>query len=304
MTPEDLEELLRGIKRVWKHPRGIHLAGGEPFLNFDLLLFAVSKTQELGLFLEYVETNGGWAIDEERGREQLRLLKEAGLERILISVSPFHAETIPLKVSLKAIEIAQSILGPENVIVYLPQFIDIISRFDREHPVKLSDYLKRFGRHQTGRIFFKGYGLISGGRAGILLGGLVEQHPLHHFAGQNCLQEIIFSRHAHFDPYRNYIPLFCGGLSLGRFDDLYHFVRNFDGEDRPLIKILLESGPYGLAKMAMNDYGFEPQEKGYVGKCHLCVEVRRHLVAQGANFPDLAPQAFYKHLLDRPPLCP
>ncbi len=304
MEPDFLDELLRGIKRVWKRPRGLHLAGGEPFLNFELLLLGVSRCRELGLPIEYVETNGGWAVDEARARERLVLLREAGLERLLISLSPFHAETIPLQVTLRAIALAREVLGEENIIVYLPHLEPIMAQLGKERPVCLSKYLQRFGPRETGRILFEGYGLIPGGRAGLLLGALLEGRPLSRFAGQNCLREIIFSRHAHFDPYGNYIPLFCGGLSLGRFRDLYRFVKELDVQTLPLARILVEEGPYGLAQMAMVDYGFEPAPEGYVGKCHLCVDVRRHLVARGADFQELAPKAFYEHLFDRPPLRP
>jgi hypothetical protein len=33
-------------------------------------------------------------------------------------------------------------------------------------------------------------------------------------------------------------------------------------------------------------YDYQPLEEGYVGKCHLCVDVRRWLVTQG-GFPEL-----------------
>jgi hypothetical protein len=34
---------------------------------------------------------------------------------------------------------------------------------------------------------------------------------------------------------------------------------------------------------------------GYAGKCHLCVDVRRHLVRRG-GFPELRPAAFYENI--------
>jgi len=35
----------------------------------------------------------------------------------------------------------------------------------------------------------------------------------------------------------------------------------------------------------------------YVSKCHLCLDIRRHLARTG-EFPELAPRAFYEHLED------
>ncbi|NPB09634.1 MAG: radical SAM protein [Thermodesulfobacteria bacterium] len=304
MDREQLEDLLLGISRTWENPRGLHLAGGEAFLNFDLLLFGVEKCRRLGLPIEYVETNAGWCVNEEVGREKFRLLKEAGLSSVLISVSPFHAETIPLKRTLTAIRLAEEIFGPANVIVYMSQFIELIARFDVERPVPLSRWIEAYGPEGAGRLFWQGYALIPGGRAGIELGDLAPQrHPAEAFKGHHCRREILLSRHCHFDPYENYIPLFCGGLSLGKIDrDLPGFVVRFRSEDLPLVNILVREGPYGLGRFAAENFGFRPNPRGYAGKCHLCVEVRRFLNEKG-EFPELTPRAFYENLRSHlPPL--
>ncbi len=302
MSKDTLEGLLKGIKETWVYPRGLHLAGGEAFLNFDLLLYGVEACRRLGLPIEYVETNAGWCVSPEVGREKFSLLKEAGLFRVLISVSPFHAETIPLKRTLWAIEAAQEIFGPGNVIVYMSQFIPLIREFGEEEPVPLSKWISRFGREKAGRLFWEGYALIPGGRAGIELGPLAPtRFRPEDFAGQTCAHEILASRHAHFDPYLHYIPLFCGGLSLGQFEDLPAFVNAFDYRKLPLVKLLVEGGPWALAEFARQHFGFVPRD-GYAGKCHLCVEVRAHLVKTGA-FEELAPKEFYENLRSHlPPL--
>ncbi len=297
MSREFLEDLLRGIRETWENPRGVHLAGGEAFLNFDLLLFGVETCSRLGLPIEYVETNAGWCLDMETGREKFRLLREAGLRNILISVSPFHAETIPLVRTEAAISAAREIFGPGNVIVYMEQFRGLIARFNRERPVPLKDWIEAYGPHQAGRLFWEGYALIPGGRAGIELGPLAPARlPWEAFKGENCLREICLSRHCHFDPEGNYIPLFCGGLSLGKVEDLPSFVRRFDASELPLVKILVEQGPYGLALYAQEEWGFAPDPKGYAGKCHLCVHVRKYLVDTGVDFPELRPREFYLNL--------
>ncbi len=297
MSKDQLEALLKGISKTWQNPRGLHLAGGEAFLNFPLLLYGVEKCQELGLPIEYVETNAGWCVSEEEGRQRFSLLKEAGLRRVLISVSPFHAETIPLKRTLAAIKIAEEVFGPGNVIVYISSFIELIARFSTEKPVPLSAWIKTYGREGAGRLFWQGYALIPGGRAGIELGPLAPQRfSPEAFRGETCLQEILLSRHGHFDPYGNYIPLFCGGLTLGEIgEDLPRFVAHFDYRKRPLTRILIEEGPYGLYLWAQKEFGFKPSQEGYAGKCHLCVEVRHFLVEQD-EFPELAPRAFYQNL--------
>ena len=302
MSKDFLENLLQSIGRTWVFPRGLHLAGGEAFLNFELLLFAVERCRALRLPIEYVETNAGWCLDYETGLEKFRLLREAGLFSVLISVSPFHAETIPLKRTLSAIKAAEEVFGPGNVVVYMRRFIPLIEKFGRERPVPLKRWLEAFGPREAGRLFWEGYALIPGGRAGVELGGLSpwRLRP-EDFAGETCAREILLSAHAHFDPYGNYIPLFCGGLSLGQFEDLPAFVRDFDYRKLTLVRLLVEGGPLALARFAAENFGFVPKE-GYAGKCHLCVEVRAHLAAR-EDFPELSPRAFYENLRSHlPPL--
>ncbi len=300
---EKLENLFRGMREASPHINGFHLAGGEAFLNFELLLFAAEKAISLGIPIEYVETNAGWCQEPEAGREKLLALKEVGLRSLLISVSPFHAETIPLKRTICAIRTAERIFGPSNIIVYMWQFIDLIKRFSEKEPVPLSRWIETFGEEAAGELFWEGYSLIPGGRAGIELGFLSpEKHPATYFSGKNCAYEILASQHVHFDPYGNYIPLFCGGLSLGAPEDLPAFLANFDYRKLPLVKILVEEGPFGLALFAKENFAYSFEGKLFSGKCHLCVDVRLHLSRLG-EFEELAPPLFYENLRSHlPPL--
>ncbi len=297
MSPDYLEDLLKSIPPEWVSPKGLHLAGGEAFLNFSLLLRAVELCNQQGLPLEYVETNGGWCTTAEEAEEKFSLLKEAGLSRVLISVSPFHAETIPLVRSEMVISAAQRVFGPENVIVYMDYFREIIARFDYIRPVPLRRWIEALGEEGAGRLFWEGYALIPGGRAGFRLGELSPyRKPWQAFAQETCAYEILQAQHAHIDPYGHYIPLFCGGLSLGRVESLPGFVSSFDLEKLPLVSLLVQQGPYGLGCYAQKEWGFVPNPKGYAGKCHLCVEVRKYLVDAEAPFSELAPREFYTYL--------
>ena len=80
---------------------------------------------------------------------------------------------------------------------------------------------------------------------------------------------------------------------MGDWHDLPQLRREFsEGRYPPLIEILLERGPYGLLGLARTYYGYQPLPDGYAGKCHLCVDVCRHLV-ETADFPELRPPGFY-----------
>jgi hypothetical protein len=222
-------------------------------------------------------------------------LRESGLAATLISCSPFHAEKIPPIRTMRAIDAALKVFGPNRTIVYLPNFIEIVQHFDVERPTPLSRYEEEFGKERAAQILWGGYGIIPGGRAGYRLGHLVPHYPVERFATDNCTMEILYAHHSHFDLYGNYISWFCGGLTIGDWHDLPGLLAGFQaGRYPPLIEMLIERGPYGLFKFAQAQYGYHALSDGYTGKCHLCVDVRRHLVGK-REFPELRPIDFYKY---------
>jgi hypothetical protein len=128
------------------------------------------------------------------------------------------------------------------------------------------------------------------------MGHLVEKHPAERFIYENCSMEILYAHHSHFDLYGNYISGFCGGLRIGSWREMHQLLEAFyAGSYPPLVKILIENGPFALFKYAADDYGYIPDEDGYVGKCHLCVDVRRYL-ADSDEFYELQPATFYSML--------
>jgi hypothetical protein len=302
MAPEMLRSALEAISTcsIWTQPPQVHLTGGEPFLHFDLLLEGARIAKGLGI-AAYVETSGAWCADESEAVERFAALRDAGLQAVLVSCSPFHAEHIPLARTLRAIRAAWEVFGPRRVTVYLPDFLDIVQRIGDalERPTPLARYEELFGLEEARRILWDGYGLISGGRAGYALGHLTSKHPPQVFGRMNCAAELLYAQHSHFDLYGHFIPAFCGGLAIGDWRDLEEIVDRFQAEGYPpLVRTLIERGPYGLCQVAEAQYGYRPLEAGYVGKCHLCVDVRRHLVETGetGDFAELRPREFYHHL--------
>jgi hypothetical protein len=292
MSPQTLREALQAT-RAWHHRFQIHLTGGEPFLNFPLLLEGVRLAVELRIPC-YVETNAGWCLREEDVADKFITLKEAGLNAILISCSPFHAEKIPPARTFLAIHKALEIFGPQGVIVYLPQSLEQVQLFDVERPTPIARYVKRFGLERAGRMLWDGYSIISGGRSGYALGHLTRRQPASAFRSQNCFLEIVHAHHSHFDLYGNYISWFCGGLTVGGWHSLPRILDDFRNRRfPPLVDILVHSGPFGLLEMAKAEYGYQELPQGYAGKCHLCVDVRRCLYQRG-QFAELRPGGFYE----------
>jgi len=271
MSLETLEEALQAT-RAWGHRFQIHLTGGEPFLNFPLLLEGVQLAAQLGI-PRYVETNAGWCLKEEDVVEKFVTLREAGLNAILISCSPFHAEKIPPVRTLLAITKALEIFGRQN-----------------------ERYVEKFGLERAGRMLWDGYSIIPAGRSGYRLGHLTQKRPALAFKGENCFMEILYAHHSHLDLYGNYISWFCGGLTIGDWHNLPRILDDFKARRfPPLIDILVRTGPFGLFEMGKEEYGYQELAEGYAGKCHLCVDVRKHLSERG-DFQELRPKEFYENI--------
>jgi hypothetical protein len=279
---------------VWPQKPQVHLTGGEPFLHFDLLLEGARIATELGIYT-YLETSGAWCRDRDEAGERFQALKSAGLQSVLISCSPFHAERIPPERMLRAAQAAIDVFGAHRVTVYQSQYLELLQKLGIEHPTPLSRYTDEFGRDGAYRLLWQGFGVISGGRSGYALGHLVNKQPAEAFA-ESCASTLLHARHSHFDLYGNYIPGFCGGIAAGDWQQLPQLLDDFQAERYPpLVEILIERGPWGLTELARAEYGYNPTVEGYAGKCHLCVDVRRHLAATG-EFDELRPQGFYEHI--------
>jgi len=291
MSTETLREVLEAVTLFPSAPQ-VHFTGGEPFLHFPLLLEGVRLASELGI-PRYVETSGSWCIDLSEAVERFRVLQEAGLQGVLISCSPFHAESIPPARTTRTLRAAVQVFGSDRVTLYLPEFLEVIQLFDTERGTPLSHYVERFGLEGARRILWQGYGIISGGRSGYELGHLAPRYPVETFADTDCAMDILYAHHSHLDLYGNFISGFCGGLAVGDWHELPQLSDDFRaGRYPPLIEILVERGPYGLCEMAQSRYGYQPLSDGYTGKCHLCVDVRRHLI-EIADFAELCPPGFY-----------
>lgn len=282
-----------GATLSWQHPVQVHITGGEPFLNFPLLRHAVETAHSLRIPC-YVETNAGWCVREELAEKRFRELEQAGLSAVLVSCSPFHAEKVPPARTRLAIAKAMEVFGPDRVMIYLPEWLEQVSRFGLDHPTPLEDYVASYGPGMAGRLFWEGYGLIAGGRSGYRLGQYASRKTAEAFSGTTCRTEILHASHSHFDLYGNFISGFCGGLSVGSWRALPQVIADFHaGHYPPLVKILIQGGPYMLYQFARQEYGYTAPPDGFAGKCHLCVDVRRFL-SRTEKFDELAPQKFYE----------
>jgi len=297
ISEEDAERILcqlsERIRGKYAYPGrigvnyGIHFTGGEPFLNFDLLLKVTEMAHRLEIPSTFVETNCFWWRDDETTRERLTQLKAAGLDGILISANPFIIEQVPFERTERAAQISDEVFNG-NAMIYQRLFYDQFRRLGLKGTLPLEEYIKKAGHS------LRYAELLPSGRLPYKLAHLYRKCPASHFFGESCSRELIRDWHIHIDNYCNYVPGYCGGISLGDARDLNAICQAIDVDELPVLKALLASIEelYELGR----EFGYEERE-GYISKCHLCLDIRRHLAKHG-QFRELEPRGFYEHLED------
>jgi len=269
---------------------GIHLAGGEPTLNWNRLLYAIRSARRAGISIDYLETNASWCDDDRTTRESFLRLREAGLDAVLISVSLFHNEFIPLRKTKTAVRAATDVFGGRGVIIWTPELLDRMDGEldeDRTYPLDESSRLLGLDASHGGLWRLHSY-LTPGGRAAEELADGLTTHPAESFEGDDCGRILENTTHFHIDPLGNLYTGHCPGISMATVDDLHPAI---DTSKNPVYCQLAEGGPVWLWRGLAPD--FEPDAKGYISKCHLCLEVRKHLRATG-RYNELRPDEYYR----------
>jgi hypothetical protein len=277
-------------RRAMSLNHGLHLTGGEPFLNYELLLKATEMAKELAIPSTFVETNCSWCIDDEVTRDKLQRLSDAGLSGILISVNPFYAEYVPFERTERCIRISGEVFG-RSVMVYQAAYYEWFVRAGIQGKLPLDDYLAMTeGERLADRVE-----LFLQGRAACQLRDFYPKYPAQRFFGERCQPPFLRNWHNHFDNYGNVIPGYCGGISLGSWENLDALVEEgIDLDTHPVLDYLIEEDVRGLLVFAQQ-YGYQAYGGGYLSKCDLCLDLRRFLSAQD-EFEELGPKEFYQYL--------
>jgi hypothetical protein len=269
---------------------GLHFSGGEPFLNFELLLKAVEISETLKIPSTFVETNCFWCKSDGHTRYRLGLLKQKGLKGILISVNPFYAEYVPFERTDRCTRISQEVFGA-NVMVYQMEYYRQFKRLGVTGRLSIDEYLKLSGEKSLS----ERVELFLMGRAADKLKGLYPGHRAKRFFHTPCLPDFLRSWHNHFDNYGNFMPGYCGGISLGSWFELDRLIKEgIDLQNRPVLKYLVKEDMQVLLDFAF-DKGYQELGDGYVSKCHLCLDIRKYLVSK-EDYDELQPVQFYEQL--------
>lgn len=274
--------------------KGLHFTGGEPFLNYELLLNAVKLANRLDIPATFVETNCFWCLNDEITKEKLEKLRDAGLHGILISSNPFITEFIPFERIKRCAEIAEKIFE-ENVIIYHPYFHSQLLSMKTSERITFEEYLNYMSlRDPLSLNITLSQALLPMGRAVYRLSNLYKKYPAKRFFGQSCLEELTRPWHVHIDNYMNYITGYCAGITVGDVRNLKQLIaEGIELEDYPILKALTTDIKQ-LYRYAAES-GYKERKDGYVSKCHLCLDIRRFLIEK-QNFRELRPKNFYRFL--------
>ncbi|HNY12513.1 MAG TPA: radical SAM protein [Candidatus Wallbacteria bacterium] len=286
LTPAELDDVFGVIKKAGPDAE-MHIGGGEAFLNPDCVLSALGAAKNHGVRVSYVETNGFWGRNPGKYRPILQKFYDAGLRSVLISVSPFHAEFITPETTMGAISLVREVFGYGGAFVWISEFESFFEPFDKKRPVKIKSLPA-----EAIRAIADLYYLIPGGRAGYMDPPLYKMRGAREFFITDCERELLGTAHFHIDCYGNYMP---GGLCAGIAPCSYGEIgEEIDISEKPVIKALLNEGVRGLFNYA-SKYGYAELKKGYAGKCHLCVDIRKFLF-ENKRLAELKPDEFYKFL--------
>ncbi|MFC1880899.1 radical SAM protein [Thermodesulfobacteriota bacterium] len=289
ITPETAEKNLQAVRSLGC--RSVHIGGGEPLLRPDGLATVLKIADDLGVAVEYVETNSSWFRDSSSAEAFLKDLRTQGLETLLVSISPFHNEHIPFFKVKGVIEAAGH--AGVGIFPWVTDFVSDLSQFDPAKTHSLSELSDIFGRDYVLQVLER-YWIHMGGRALETYRPLMGQKTFFQIMDQStatCYGELSNTGHFHIDLFGNYIPGLCSGLSIA-IEDLG---KPLSDETYPVLTTLCRHGIRGLIKMAEDAFGYSPQKNLYINKCDLCTEVRTYLVQKDyGGSKELTPREFYQ----------
>lgn len=236
----------------------IYFEGGEPFLHYDLLLWAVRQAHEQG-FKVGIVSNACWAENEAAAMEKLRPF--AGLVQDLsISQDDYHGsgdQACPTVIARRA---AKDLGIPVDYIS--------VSGPDGSEPLPSPEL-----RGEDTGVRYRG-------RAAEKLAPLILHKAWGGFT--KCpWEDLRQPQRVHVDSLGNLH--ICQGLSIGNLLErpLTEIMDDYNPDSHPVIGPLLRGGPVALVER----YDLE-HERAYADACHLCYTARKQL---REKFPDALP---------------
>jgi len=280
-----MDEVCDALKKGGCH--SVHIGGGEPFMDFEALLQLLQKLNRSGIAVDYIETNAYWASDESQMKERLTRLSAVGVDALCISIDPFHAEYIPLRLPLNLANHCRH-LG-FGYFLWQERFLPMLKNVDPNHSHDRAALEKNISPkyiHDTSQA----YGLRMGGRAINIEEEYAMRKPFEHFLVSEPCRGLLSVNHFHIDMYGKFIPPGCTGFAI----PMNEMLDGLPAGKYPVFEILLTKGAKGLADYAI-EKGFTPDSQGYTSRCALCFHVR-HWLSKHGECPELDLE-HYEHSL-------
>lgn len=291
MSEERLDAVMDFLARERKLV-DVHLAGGEAALRPDLAIRAVESAAKRKVRLSYLETNGHYAVSVAAAKKVFAPLRAAGLRCVLVSVSPYHNEFVPLRRTLHCLEAARDVFGDDGVFPWLSHFIPMMAKMDPDTTHTLEEFFEKNGMAADDGGLLSLFPLSPGGRAAERLRGLFAKLPAEAFRGGHCLDMLTDVSHFHIDPDGRLFTGHCPGIISGTLED-GHGIKDWDRH--PVFATLAFGGPCALMDMAREECGYSPDTLGYVSPCDLCLRVRTALFRHNpGKYSELGPSIYYR----------
>ena len=286
ITPEGAEALAVLLEEAGT--ASVHIGGGEPFMNFGALCDTVRALRRHGIAIDYIETNGFWAVKEDFIRERLHTLKTLGVDCIMVSVDPFHIEYVPLERVLRLCNLLEE--EGFDYFIWQQRFLKKLLKLDLAKVHTEAELRSLLGKDYIADTA-KEYGLGMNGRALGIAAEIFRKKPAEALLDGEPCRKILRPHHCHFDLYGNAVPSGCPGLAAEAGD---YLAEHIPAETYPVMDRLIRGGVAALYAYA-KEKGFVPDPTGYPTECALCYGIRQWLL-KNAPSKDLAPACFYENM--------
>lgn len=268
--------------------RSIHIGGGEPFLNIDGLIILIKAIIDSGLQIDYIETNAAWISgDNERNKQILWDVVNAGGDYIMVSADPFHIEFIPFWKPDTLIRLLKEM--HISYFVWQDRYLPMLRKLDPQKKYDGQALQQGLGKNVIDKCALE-YGMSYNGRALNLARRLGKKKALNELTGTGPCMELRNTSHFHVDFLERYIPPGCTGMGILMED----VGGELDPTQYPVMSKLMSGGITALLEY-VQELGYRPNPDGYVSKCELCFDIRKYLIGYDRKaHPDLTPESFYQ----------
>ncbi len=277
MEKKDVDKVVKFLKKQELTISSLHIGGGEPLLYPDLCLYVAKRLKEETLFLDFVETSFHTNLDEDELFDVIDELFNLGMQRLVVSYTPFHLEWMSLDRLEYFIYKCYKRYGVWKITVWVPGFSRKIYQILDDNLYldwnKFENFLSEDYYDLIDYVDENDFPLSIIGRAAFSLDKFYYKYSAEKFKNDHCAYELLNAKHGHVGPKGEVTLNFCSHLIVGTVEDFYN---DFSVEvpENSIFSILVSKGPYALYQYAKK-LGFSERE--FATKCHLCSKLSKFL---------------------------